>query len=306
MVMSNEEIKGKSILACVEINRFAENVLVSRGSRIGSGMGMLLEALWGYYMNSVLQSEQVEIGWFPEHQYHDFVCLQKDKAWNPETREGEIFRLEVKSMNLDADESKGHFDVLQQELTPTDLLLIMVWKWKSLDANHAVPQIIDHFIGVSIEIAALRDALHLARGGLFVSKDNCPETCACQTICKNDGEPLNAAGKRERLSGPESARPSAKVSYAANFGGLIRMLKTSSEESRAVFRKIRREDNTAHEYISFIHRNYPSEEENQFTKDEWLAVAQKLKIEAANLPKHELIAAIRLADNGYREILRTV
>jgi len=222
------------------------------------------------------------------------------------TREGELFRLEVKSMNRDADESKAHFDILQHELAATDLLLIIVWKWESLDASHSVPQIVDHFIGNSTQIAALRDALHVARGGTFVSKGNCPEICACELICRHDGEPLNAARKRERLSGPESARPSAKVSYAANFGGLIRMLKTSSEESRAVFRKIRREDDTAHEYISFIHRNFPFEEENQFTKDEWLAVAKKLGIESENLSKPELIAVIRSANQAFREFLREI
>lgn len=304
--MTLEEIRLKSVVACAEINRFAKDVLVSRGSRIGSGMGMLIEALWGYYMNRALENDMVEVGWFPEHQYNDFVCLEKYKTWNPETREGELFRLEVKSMNLDADESKGHFDVLQHELTPSDLLLIMVWKWESLDATHSVPKIIDHFIGNSIEIANLRDVLHFARGGAFVSKGNCPETCACDSICKYHGEPLNAAGKRERLSGPESARPSAKVSYAANFGGLIRMLKTSSEQSRAVFRKIRRENDTAHNYISFIHRNFPFEEENQFTKEEWIAVARKSGIEPENLSKPELISAIRLANHDYREILRAV
>ena len=52
------------------------------------------------------------MGWLAEHEYNDYACLEMDCEWNPKTREGEFFRIEAKSMNLDADESKGHFDEL--------------------------------------------------------------------------------------------------------------------------------------------------------------------------------------------------
>jgi hypothetical protein len=115
---------------------------------------------------------------------------------------------------------------------------------------------------------------------------------------------LNAAGKRERLTGPNAARPSLKVSYAANFGGLLRMLKTSSEESRSIFRQFRRESDTAHAYISFIHRNFLAEEENQYTRIEWLEIANRNGISPANLSKIELINQIRRQIPNYHEHLR--
>ena len=46
-----------------------------------------------------------------------------------------------------------------------------------------------------------------------------------------------------------------KVSYAANFGGLVRMLKTNNSESRSKFRELRRDNRIVDEYVSFIHRN---------------------------------------------------
>ena len=47
-------IKDISVKACMKMNEFSSNVLKTRGGRIGSGMGALLEALWGYMMNQII------------------------------------------------------------------------------------------------------------------------------------------------------------------------------------------------------------------------------------------------------------
>ncbi|MCL2149160.1 MAG: hypothetical protein FWH47_07485, partial [Methanomassiliicoccaceae archaeon] len=110
------------------------------------------------------------------------------------------------------------------------------------------------------------------RGGSFIMGGGCPD--GCEAGCLHIGEPLNAAGKRERMTGPSAARVSEKVSYSANFGGMVRMLRTDGPAARRVLRDIRRSDPVADEYISFIHRNYPAVEKNHFSLKEWKEVAE--------------------------------
>lgn len=45
------EVIAATPVACKEINKFAEKVFKTRGGRMGSGMGVLLEALWAYYVD---------------------------------------------------------------------------------------------------------------------------------------------------------------------------------------------------------------------------------------------------------------
>ncbi len=304
--MNVDRLKELSINAINKINEFSENVLKTRGGRIGSGMGLLIEALWGYYINLELEKDNFELGWLPDHQYNDFVCLRKDKDWNEQTREGEEYRIEVKSMNLGADESKGHFDVLLSEIGEHDLLIVIIWEWTQVTDYHAIPKIKDHFIGLAKDIIYLRDELHISRGGSFVNKTNCPEKdCACaKDFCKYTGEPLNAAGKRERVKGPPSARPSPRVSYAANFGGLIRMIKTSGVDSRTKFRTLRKRNLAIDDYITFIHRNYPTEEENQYTRREWDTIAVLYNLDTTSLSKKEVVSLIRANIPKYYIALR--
>ena len=292
--------------ACKRINAFSSEVLRTRGGRIGSGMGGLLEALWGYQINNVITKREdtyCELAWFPDHQFHDFACVTQDGNWDPSTKQGEFFRIEAKSMNFGADESKAHFDVLESELDEFDALLLLVWQWTALDDYRCYPKIIDSFFGLSGPIVRLRDALHYARGGTFVDKHNCPDGCPTDT-CSHHGEPLNENGKRERLSGPECRRPSSKVSYAANFGGLVRMLKTSGPDAKQEFRRMRRAYRDADKYISFIHKNYPTEEQNHYSAAEWRTIASILGINNPtdkNIP--DLCNEIRTY-KGYEELLR--
>ena len=289
-----EYIKGLVPTACEHMNRFSAEILKTRGGRIGSGMGALLEALWGYMMNQILAESDTdcEIAWFPDNQYNDFSCLKKGELWNEVTRDGEWFRIEAKSMNTGADESKAHFDVLKKDLAEYDTLLILIWEWKAIDGFYFSPQVIDSFFEPSIHLTELRDSLHICRGGSFVNKYDCPDGCDPE-LCPHDGEPLNAAGKRERLSGPYSTRPSQKVSYAANFGGLVRMIKTDNDAARSQFRDIRKANPIADEYISFIHRNFPEEEKNQFTTAEVKKVAESLGIESKGRSKNDLLLRLR-------------
>ena len=134
--------------ALLKMNTFSSEVLKTRGGRIGSGMGALLEALWGYMMNQALSEKgcDLEIAWFTNNQYNDFACLEKGALWDEESRAGELFRIEAKSMNTGADESKAHFDVLHSELHEYDSFLILVWEWKNIGHNYFSPQIIDTFL----------------------------------------------------------------------------------------------------------------------------------------------------------------
>lgn len=206
-----EEVIAATPIACREINAFAEKVFKTRGGRMGSGMGVLLEALWAYYVDQGRPAREAgnegwEVGWLPDNEYNDFACVQWDKPWEPATKLGEFFRIEAKSMNKGADESKGHFDQLQRNLGELDLLLVLIWSWKPIDRNRVSPVIEDQFIGSARPIAELRDRLHIARGGSFVSKNSCPDGCNPRD-CTHDGEPLNSAGNRRTAIGAPDANP---------------------------------------------------------------------------------------------------
>jgi len=158
------------------------------------------------------------------------------------------------------------------------------------------------FIGNALEVAKLRDALHISRGGSFVDGSNCPDEC--EPICAHHGEPLNANNRRERISGPISRKPSGS-SHASNFGGLVRMLKTSNNDMRNVFREIRAKNEIAHEYISFIHRNFPEEEFNQYTAEEWKKLSSSLSL-PSNKGKKDTVITIRETITEYKEGLRNL
>lgn len=242
-----------------EVNRFAAKVFRTRGGRIGSGMGGVIEALWGFYMNGVLSRDKAstfELGWIFGHEYNDFACIMKNINWNPAARAGELFRVEAKSMVSAADEAKAHFDRLQHELKNNELLAVFLWDWVSgVKTNKTVyPAITDHFVGLALPIARLRDDLHVARGGSFVRPGACPDECKAAT-CTHVGEPLNASGKRERISGP-TRRKGKNISYSANFGGLLRMLGSRGNYGREILKKHHASDPTAKRFLDFMARNF--------------------------------------------------
>ena len=231
-----------------------------RGGRIGSGMGAVIEALWGFYMNRELAKDRdagCEMAWMYGHEYNDFACVLKDIDWDPETRTGELLRVEVKSMVASADESKAHFDRLQSEIDDDELLAVFLWDWGEVPSNprSVAPAILDYFVGKAVQVARLRDVLHEVRGGSFVVPGTCPDGCAPDD-CAHIGEPLNRSGVRERRTGPSSAT-AANVSYAANFGGLLRMLGTRNEEGREALRTAAAADGAASRFVDFMARNFP-------------------------------------------------
>jgi hypothetical protein len=309
-----EAILNNSAAACQRLNKFTAKVFRTRGGRIGSGMGGVIEALWGFFLNELLAEKsghEIELAWMYGHGYNDFACIRRGVDWNPETQEGELLRVEVKSMVASADESKAHFDRLKKELNDTELLVVFLWDWvkdTEADSNRFVrvsPQVKDYFIGNASDVATLRDALHEARGGKFVAAGRCPDRCGGAT-CAHVGEPLNASGKRERLTGPKSKRVSKSVSYAANFGGLVRMLKCDSPKARKIFRQICRESDTAWSFASFIHRNLPKEEENQYLKSDWIKVAEKLGLRDISTKQNDLVEKVRATGDRYRTVLRSL
>lgn len=219
---------------------------------MGSGMGLLLEGLWGYMMNKELEQETLSIAWIVDHAYNDFAVVSGIDEWNPETRKNEKFRIEVKSMNIGADESKAHFDAILSEIEVDDQLVVIAWDWAE-DEGWIWPRVTDTFIGSARVVAQLRDELHLVRGGSFVDRTCCPDDCS-PSNCTHHGEPLNASGKRERASGPEHARVSGKVSHAANFGGLVRMMKVRGNAARARYDMLLTAHPDAKTYADFILR----------------------------------------------------
>jgi hypothetical protein len=224
----------------------------------------------------------------PYHRYNDFACVQFDQPWDPapDRRSGELFRIEAKSMRLGADESKGHFDELRHELGERDLLLVLLWEMEELDPKHSYPRIVDHFIGSARSIAALRDQLHIARGGRFVDRVHCPAGCS-PSQCSHHGEPLNAAGNRERRKGPGKSDP------RANFGGLVRMLGADDPSARNVLRHLRATDDEVHRYVSFVHRNYPRKELTLYRHEDWVRAASALRIGVSRLSPKKVIAKVR-------------
>jgi hypothetical protein len=294
-------------LAVEEINRFTFATFKTRGGRLGSGMGTLLEAMWVYYMNQILENQgglarECELAWLQDHEPADFACLHRGADWDPSSRTGELLRIEAKSMNTGVDEAKGHFTNLYQETAEHDQLLVLVWSWTPIANGYSWPRIHDFFLGPSLPIIYARDQLHLMRGGSFVESGSCPDHCALGT-CTHVGEPLNANSKRERRSGPKASKP-ANVDYAANFGGLVRMLATNSGDARNAFRRLRRANDVVHRYVSFIHMHYPAEEVNQYLKGEWQAVLRALNIPHADPSSAEANALLRQLAPNYREFLR--
>jgi hypothetical protein len=305
---AREEVIAATPIACQEINTFSKKVFKTRGGRMGSGMGVLLEALWAYYVDQgrparVAGNEGWEIGWLPDNEYNDFACIQCDMPWESDAkkgRKGEFFRIEAKSMNKDADESKGHFDELQGNLADLDLLLVLIWWWKPIERGRVCPIIVDHFIGPARPVAVMRDKLHTARGGSFVERSRCPDGCK-PAECTHHGEPLNSEGNRERSKGPDSCR-SKKSPSQSNFGGLKRMLGAVGA-ARKVFKEARAVDHVAHAFISFMHKNFPSQEESCYSTDDWKEVASNLGIPVGNLPKSKIVAKVR-PFSGYMDALR--
>ena len=246
--------------AIYRLNEFASTTLLTRGGRIGSGMGVVIEALWGFYLNHELAKDPncgYEMAWMYGHEYNDFACVLKDTEWEPHTRTGELLRIEVKSMVASADESKAHFDRLRSELDDSELLAVFLWDWRKAPSRprSVAPIIVDHFIGTALPVAQLRDVLHEVRGGSFVAPATCPDGCT-PAECSHVGEPLNSSGVRERRTGPSSAT-ARSVSYAANFGGLLRMLATRNQKGRDVLRRAAATDPTATRFVDFMGRNFP-------------------------------------------------
>lgn len=252
-----ELIRGSSSQVISQLNAFTRDTFRTRGGRMGSGMGLLLEGLWGYTTSSVISSEGIEISWLVDDQYNDYAVTAVDEEWDPDTRSGELLRIEAKTMNLGADETKGHFAELVDDIDPDDLLLVMLWRWSPIEGSsyHVAPQVLDVFLERARPLAELRDALHIARGGSFVDPSNCPDGCSPHE-CTHAGEPLNASGKRERLSGPESTRPSIKVSHANNFGGLKRMLAVRGAEAKEVRDSYYKSSPVCKKYLDFMNTKW--------------------------------------------------
>jgi len=303
-------VKAEANNSVSALNLFSKESFTTRGGRLGSGMGSLLEAVWIYFTNTALrnvggEAADCEIGWLADHEPNDFACVLRDRPWTSATREGELFRIEAKSMNLSVDESKAHYTELYSSIGKYDQILILTWKWIETDEWRFCPQVTDHLICPAKPVAALRDALFIVRGGSFITSGSCPDKCT-EKPCSHVGEPLNASGKRERKGGPESTRPSGKVAFANNFGGLVRMLQTDNAEARKVFRGQRMANDVAHEYISFIHRNFPAEEVNQYTVAEWREIGKQTGLAIEGKNAKNIAQELRTTTPEYQELLRDI
>lgn len=237
------------------MNTFMDATFRCRGGRIGSGFGTVIEGLWGFYANRQLEADVrtmdlVDVAWLGTNQYNDFAVVGPD--WDLDSKSGEYFRIEAKSMNVGAVEAKGHFDQPIGSIGVYDLLLVPFWTWKDVGERHRKPVVIECYTGSARAIARFRDRLHIARGGSFVDRNSCPDKCT-PGECQHHGEPLNSKGNRERRFGPVSTK-GAGVPSQSNFGGLVRMTKTRSKAAQAQF-----DDELAHNpdaaaFVAFIRR----------------------------------------------------
>ena len=175
---------------------------------------------------------------------------------------------------------------------------MLLWRWQVVGA-HVQPVVKDYFLGPAREVCEVRDALHIARGGSFVDRAQCPDNCV-PAQCRHHGEPLNASGKRERDTGPASCRVSQSTSYAANFGGMVRMLKADSKKARAELRRVCRSNSTSRGYVEFVWSHLPNEEANHFTAEEWRECAARHSVPTTGLGRDALVAAVRARVPGYR------
>ncbi len=252
-----------------KMNHFLSTVMITRGGRVGSGLGSVLESLWGYNTNVYIKPFGFEMAWFPEHQYNDFAVVSTIDEWDPFSRDGELFRVEAKSMQAGegVDEPKAHFTALLHEISNDDAILVISWEWYQVDEFRSYPKVTDFYFNRARPIAELRDYLHTIRNGSFVSKYTCPDRCPPRA-CPHDGEPLNSDGKRERKTGPNQCRVSNTTSHAANFGGMIRMTKLASIEAKELAKIHFRTNQAGLEYVKFIHRNFPKEEARFFSKND--------------------------------------
>ena len=215
-------------------------------------MGGILEHQWRNKVNTLLCDTPYEMAWMPGHSYNDAILLFRGTEWDCVTRDGESARYECKTLNLQSDEAKAHFDPLVHDLREQDKLLVFTWIWEDLDTTHVFPCIKDFCITPALPIAKLRDFLHLLRGGTFVDPHDCPDGCLPH-ICTHGGEPLNAKGNRERQTGPNSR--TTQCGHAANFGGLQRMLKARSASARVALQDYVKAHPETHSFIEFMERN---------------------------------------------------
>lgn len=252
MATASEALIQCADLVKDQINLFTLQHFCMRGGRIGGGLGLVMESLWGFYASKHLRTMDVSLAWIPNHEFNDFACISDVNPWVPETKSGEVFRIEVKSMVINADESKAHFDSLISEIGEADLLVVITWGWAETDAIHVYPRIDEIGLFRSRSIARLRDLLHTERGGSFVDRFSCPDGCE-PSRCAHHGEPVNASNVRERRSGPISLRGS-NVSYAQNFGGLVRMVATRSLAAKEKRTKLASTDLEMKRYLEFVER----------------------------------------------------
>lgn len=284
------------------------------GGRIGSGLGSWLEAELGFQVNEVFSDEAVvlglpeslELAWIVSHGFNDFAVIDNTTGaaveWTPSNHVGEMFRVEVKSMALDAVESKAHFDALQSEIGQIDQLVVLLWRWVDVPgrAGRVCPRVEAVWVGESAGVAELRDELHLMRGGSFVDAAACPDGCA-KDDCKHAGEPLNASGTRERISGPVKTM-TGSAQFASNFGGLVRMIKTRSARGVAVISNLCLQDIRKRSYVEFIHLWFPDAETACFPKSVWQQAAQTLGVSGSAQTLEELHDVVR-AVPSYRDAL---
>jgi hypothetical protein len=216
-------------LVIEKLNKFFSETFLVDFTEINYGhstrFGILFEAMWGYYMKEELNSIGYSLKWICKNQYNDFYIEDEHGSF--------VCNVEVKTLCLNSDESKSHFDAIQSEIHATDLLFVSAWKWDIFD-KLMKPNIVKSGYFSSKNISCMRDELHILRGGNFVG-----------------GEPINVSGYRERITGPEENKP-PKVNHMANFGGLVRMLGVRSKESKNKLQEFYDNNSDCRSYIDFI------------------------------------------------------
>jgi hypothetical protein len=70
-----QEILNYTPAAIEDVNALTIQAFQTRGGRIGSGLGGVIEALWGFYVNKRLTEANygAEFAWISGHEYNDFA-----------------------------------------------------------------------------------------------------------------------------------------------------------------------------------------------------------------------------------------
>ena len=86
------------------------------------------------------------------------------------------------------------------------------------------------------------------------------------------------------------------------------MIGVSNDERRRTLQTLRRDNDTIHRYLSFVHNSQPSRERSTYNIGTWRELAQSFGLEEVDGLTKFQIQEIMMRTHGenYRDVLRTI